>query len=98
MIAGHPTNIDEEFFPIDLLNHLLSIGHSFYFVNRGFSAEVSGFEDGFIIMDPNGIKNKNIRELRTCGPHKLYLLLKITLLSELHLIRTVKDQNKKGRK
>jgi len=65
VIAGHPTDTDEEFFTIELLNHLLSIG--------GFGAEVSGFEDGFIIMDPNGIgiKNKNIRELRTCGPHKL---------------------------
>ncbi len=71
VIAGHPTNTAEEFFPIDLLNHLLSIGHSFYFVNEGFGAEVSGFEDGFIIRDPNGIKNKNIRELRNCGPDKL---------------------------
>jgi len=71
VIAGHPTNTDEEFFTIELLNHLFSIGHTFYFVSNGFGAEVSGFEDGFIIMDPNGIKNKNIRELRTCGPHKL---------------------------
>ena len=30
-----------------------------------------GLVDGFIIRDPNGIKNKNIRELRNCGPHKL---------------------------
>ncbi len=71
VIAGHPTNTNEEFFPIDLLNHLFSIGHTFYFVNKGFGAEVSGFEAGFIIMDPNGIKNKNIRELRNCGPDKL---------------------------
>ena len=71
VIAGHPTNTDEEFFPIDLLNNLLNLGHSFYFVNEGFGAEVSGFEDGFIVKDPNGIKNKNIRELRNCGPHKL---------------------------
>ena len=71
VIAGHPTDTDEEFFPIELLNHLFSIGHSFYFVNKGFAPEVSGFEDGFIIMDPNGIKNKNIRELRNCGPDKL---------------------------
>ncbi len=71
VIARHRTDTEEEFFPIKLLNHLLSIGHSFYFVNRGFGAEVSGFEDGFIIMDPNGIKNKNIRELRNCEPHKL---------------------------
>ncbi len=71
VIAGHPTNSDEEFFPIELLNHLLSIGHTFYFVNRGFGAEVSGFEDGFIIRDPNGIKNKNIRELGDCKPTKL---------------------------
>ncbi len=71
VIAGHPTNTNEEFFPIELLNHLLSIGHTFYFVNRGFGAEVSGIEDGFIIMDPNGIKNKNIRELGNCEPEKL---------------------------
>ncbi len=71
VIAGHPTDTDEEFFPIELLNHLLSIGHTFYFVSKGFGAEVSGFEDGLIIRDPNGIKNKNIRELRNCGPHKL---------------------------
>ncbi len=71
VIAGHPTDTEEEFFPINLLNHLLSIGHSFYFVTQGFGAEVLGFEDGLITMDPNGIKNKNIRELRNCGPHKL---------------------------
>ncbi len=71
VIAGHPTNSDEEFFPIDLLNHRLSIGHTFYFVNKGFGAEVSGFEDRLIIIDPHGIKNKNIRELRNCGPDKL---------------------------
>jgi len=33
--------------------------------------EVSGFEDGFIVLDPNGIKNKNIRELGNCKPTKL---------------------------
>jgi len=71
VIAGHPTETDEEFFPIKLLNHHLSIGHTFYFVNNGSGAEVSGFENGFIVMDPHGIKNKNIRELRICGPHKL---------------------------
>jgi len=71
VIAGHPTETDEEFFPIKLLNHLLSIGHTFYFVNNGSGMEVSGFENGFIIKDPHGIKNKNIRELRNCGPHKL---------------------------
>ncbi len=71
VIAGHPTNTDEEFFPIELLNHLLSIGHTFYFVNEGFGAEVSGFEDGFIIEDPYGMKNKNIRELFNCKPPKL---------------------------
>ena len=45
VIAGHPTDTDKEFFTIDLLNHLLSIGHTFYFVSYGFGAEVSGFED-----------------------------------------------------
>ncbi len=71
MIAGHRTETDEEFFPIEHLNNLLSKGHTFYFVNRGSGMEVSGFENGLIILDPHGIKNKNIRELRNCGPHKL---------------------------
>ncbi len=69
VIAGHPTDTDEEFFPIEHLNNLLSKGHSCYFVNNGSGMEVSGFENGFIILDPHGIKNKNIRELRNCGPH-----------------------------
>ncbi len=71
VIAGHPTETDEEFFPIKLLNHLLSTGHTFYFVNNGSGMEVSGFENGFIILDPNGVKNKNIRELGNCKPTKL---------------------------
>jgi len=32
---------------------------------------VWGFEDGFIIEDPYGMKNKNIRELDNCEPPKL---------------------------
>jgi len=63
VIAGHPTNTYEEFLPIEHLNDLLSKGHTCYFVNKGIGMEVSGFEDGFIIEDPYGIKNKNIREL-----------------------------------
>jgi len=69
--AGHPTDTHEAFLPIEFLNYLLNKGHTCYFVNKGIGMEVSGFEDGFIIMDPNGIKNKNIRELRNCGPDKL---------------------------
>jgi len=66
VIAGHPTDTYKELLPIEHLNYLLSIGHSCYFVNKGFGMEVSGFEDGFIIKDPDGIKNKNIRELGNC--------------------------------
>ena len=68
VIAGHSTDKYEEFLPIVHLNYLLSKGHTCYFVNKGFGIEVSGFEDGFIIKDPDGIKNKNIRELGNCGP------------------------------
>jgi len=32
--------------------------HTFYFTNKGFGMEVLGFEDGFVIIDPDGIKNK----------------------------------------
>ena len=71
VIAGHLTETHEEFLTIEQLNYLFSIGHTFYFVNKGFAMEVSGFEDGFIIMDPEGVKNKNIRELRNCGSSKL---------------------------
>ena len=71
VLAGHPTDTDEEFFPIEHLNNLLSKGHTCYFVNNGFGMDVSGFENGFITLDPNGIKNKNIRELRICTPPKL---------------------------
>ncbi len=71
VIAGHPTDICEEFLPIEHLNYLLSIGHTYYFVNKGVGMEVSGFEDGFIIEDPSGIKNKNIRELGNCKPPRL---------------------------
>jgi len=71
VIAGHPTDTYEEFLHIERLNYLLSKGHTFYFVNQGFGMEVSGFEDGFIIKDPDGIKNKNIRELGNCRPLKL---------------------------
>ena len=71
VIAGHPTDTYEEFLPIEHLNNLLSKGHTCYFVNNGFGMEVSGFENGFIILDPNGIKNKNIRELGNCKPTKL---------------------------
>ncbi len=66
VIAGHSTEICEEFLPIEHLNNLLSKGHTCYFVNRGFGMDVSGFEDGFVIEDPYGIKNKNIRELDDC--------------------------------
>ncbi len=71
VLAGHPTDTDEEFFPIEHLNYLLSIGNTCYFVNKGFGMEVLGFENGFITLDLNGIKNKNIRELRICKPPKL---------------------------
>ena len=71
VIAGHPTDTYEEFLPIEHLNTLLRKGDTFYFVNKGFGMEVSGFENGFIILDPNGVKNKNIRELRICKPTKL---------------------------
>ncbi len=71
VIAGHPTDTYEEFLPIEHLNNLLSKGHTFYFVNNGIGMDVSGFEGGFIILDPNGIKNKNIRELGSCKPTKL---------------------------
>jgi len=68
VLAGHPTDTYEEFLPIEGLNYLLSKGDTCYFVNRGIGMEVSGFENGFIILDPNGIKNKNIRELGNCKP------------------------------
>jgi len=68
VIAGHSTDAYQEFLPIVNLNDLLSKGHTCYFVNKGFGIEVSGFEGGFIIKDPDGIKNKNIRELGTCEP------------------------------
>ncbi len=71
VIAGHPTEICEEFLPIEHLNYLLSIGHTCYFVNKGVGMDVSGFEDGFIIEDPYGIKNRNIRELRNCKRPRL---------------------------
>jgi len=71
VLAGHLTNTHEEFLPIEQLNHLLSKGHTFYFTNKGFGMEILGFENGFVIMDPNGIKNKNIRELRSCELSKL---------------------------
>ena len=71
VIAGHSTDTYQEFLPIVHLNDLLSKGHTCYFVNKGFGIEVSGFEDGFIIKDPDGIKNKNIRELGNCRPPKL---------------------------
>jgi len=53
------------------LNDLLSKGHTCYFVNKGIGMDVWGFEDGFIIEDPYGIKNKNIRELDDCKPPRL---------------------------
>jgi len=71
VIAGHSTDIYEEFLPIEHLNYLLSTGHTCYFVNKGIGMEVSGFEDGFIIEDPYGIKNKNIRELDDCKTPRL---------------------------
>jgi len=71
VLAGHPTDRYEEFLPIENLDHLLSIGHTCYFVNNGLGMEVLGFENGFITLDPNGIKNKNIRELGDCKPTKL---------------------------
>jgi len=71
VLAGQPTDTYEEFLPIEHLNNLLSKGHTCYFVNNGFGMEVLGFENGFITLDPNGIKNKNIRELGDCKPTKL---------------------------
>ncbi len=71
VIAGRPTDICEEFLPIEHLNYLLSIGHTYYFVNKGIGMEVSGFEDGLIIEDPYSIKNKNIRELDDCKTPRL---------------------------
>jgi len=70
VIAGQPTDTYKEFLPLEHLNSLLSKGHTCYFVNKGIGMEVSGFEDGFIIEDPHGIKNKNIRELDNCEPPK----------------------------
>jgi len=71
VIADHPTDTYEEFLPIEHLNNLLSKGHTCYFVNNGIGMDVLGFENGFIILDPHGIKNKNIRELGNCRPSKL---------------------------
>jgi len=71
VIAGQPTDIYKEFLPLEHLNSLLSKGHTCYFVNKRIAMEVSGFEEGFIIEDPHGIKNKNIRELDNCKPPKL---------------------------
>ncbi len=71
VIAGQPTGIYNEFLPIEHLNDLLSKGQTCYFVNKGIAMEVWRFEDGFIIEDPFGIKNKNIRELFNCKPPKL---------------------------
>ncbi len=71
VIAGQPTDTYKEFLPIEHLNYLLSTGHTCYFVHKGIGMEVSGFEDGFIIEDPHGIKNKSIRELFNCKPPKL---------------------------
>ena len=71
VIAGQPTGTYKEFLPIEHLNDLISKDHTCYFVNKGIAMEVWGFEDGFIIEDPYGIKNKNIRELFNCEPPKL---------------------------
>jgi len=71
VIAGQPTDTYKEFLTLEHLNSLLSKGHTCYFVNKGIGMEVSGFEDGFIIEDPHGIKNKNIRELDDCKPPRL---------------------------
>ncbi len=71
VIAGQPTGTYKEFLTLEHLNDLLSKGHTCYFVNKGIAMEVWGFEDGFIIEDPHGIKNKNIRELFNCKPPKL---------------------------
>jgi len=71
VIAGHIIDTPEEFIPTEHLNNLLGVGHSFYFINKGIGMEVSGFEDGLIIIDPDGVKNKNIRELPNCKPFKL---------------------------
>ena len=71
VIAGQPTDTYREFLHIEHLNDLISKGHTCYFVNKGILMEVWGIEDGFIIEDPFGIKNKNIRELFNCKPTKL---------------------------
>jgi len=71
VIAGHSTDTSGKFLPIEHLNNLLSKGHTCYFVNKGLGMDVSGFEDGFIIEDPYGIKNKNIRELDDCRRPRL---------------------------
>jgi len=71
VIAGQPTDTYREFLHIEHLNDLISKGHTCYFVNKNILIEVLGFEDGFIIEDPFGIKNKNIRELFHCKPTKL---------------------------
>jgi len=71
VIAGQPTGTYKELLSLEHLNDLISKGHTCYFVNKGIAMEVWGFEDGFIIEDPYGIKNKNIRELFNCEPPKL---------------------------
>ncbi len=71
VIAGQLTDTYKEFLTLEHLNDLLSKGHTCYFVNKGIGMEVSGFEDGFIIEDPYGMKNKNIRELDNCEPPRL---------------------------
>jgi len=70
VIAGQHPGTYKEFLPIEHLNDLISKGHTCYFVNKGIAMDVWGFEDGFIIEDPFGIKNKNIRELFSCKPPK----------------------------
>ncbi len=70
MIAGQHPGTYNEFLPIEHFNDLISKGHTCFFVNKGIAMEVGGFEDGFIIEDPFGIKNKNIRELFNCKPPK----------------------------
>ena len=70
VIAGQHPGTYNEFLPIEHFNDLISKGHTCFFVNKGIAMEVRGFEDGFIIEDPFGIKNKNIRELFNCKPPK----------------------------
>jgi hypothetical protein len=70
VIAGQHPGTYNEFLPIEHFNDLISKGHTCFFVNKGIAMEVGGFEDGFIIEDPFGIKNKNIRELFNCKPPK----------------------------